>query len=183
MKFCFEDPFTQLPIPEIYSMLLPEPNTADFQSFTRISSCVSFPEDRRSGLGSWPAVLWPQHSRHDGHEQRRLSGPGRWFSRRCRSAVVGIWHSCQCAWKSASRSSVPPSRRRRSRSVVRIYASVRFEPSKINIFVKDCKRGGKDVTCMSAIVCFNITARTPISPTQEVGERKKQTNLLLCEGL
>ncbi|XP_075875483.1 integrin alpha-11a [Nelusetta ayraudi] len=56
-----------------------------------------------------------------------------------------------------------------SRSVVRIYASVRFEPSKINIFVKDCQRGGKDVTCMSAIVCFNITARTPISPTQEVG--------------
>uniref|UniRef100_A0A3B5Q1G0 Integrin, alpha 11a n=1 Tax=Xiphophorus maculatus TaxID=8083 RepID=A0A3B5Q1G0_XIPMA len=44
-----------------------------------------------------------------------------------------------------------------SRSVVRIYANVRFEPSKVNIFVKDCQRGGKDVTCMSAIVCFNIT--------------------------
>ncbi|CAG5859397.1 unnamed protein product [Menidia menidia] len=54
-------------------------------------------------------------------------------------------------------------------SVVRIYATVRFEPSKINIFVKDCQRGGKDVTCMSAIVCFNITARTAIPPTQEVG--------------
>ncbi|KAM9764765.1 integrin alpha-11a isoform 1-T1 [Menidia menidia] len=56
-----------------------------------------------------------------------------------------------------------------SQSVVRIYAAVRFEPSKINIFVKDCQRGGKDVTCMSAIVCFNITARTAIPPTQEVG--------------
>nr|XP_057944628.1 integrin alpha-11a isoform X4 [Doryrhamphus excisus] len=56
-----------------------------------------------------------------------------------------------------------------SRSVVRIYTSVRFEPSKINIFVKDCQRGGKDVTCMSAIVCFNITARTAIAATQEVG--------------
>ncbi|KAM6942884.1 integrin alpha-11a isoform 2-T2 [Xenentodon cancila] len=56
-----------------------------------------------------------------------------------------------------------------SQSVVRIYAMVRFEPSKVNIFVKDCQRGGKDVTCMSAIVCFNITARTAISPTQEVG--------------
>ncbi|KAM9409913.1 integrin alpha-11a [Pholidichthys leucotaenia] len=56
-----------------------------------------------------------------------------------------------------------------SKSVVRIYASVRFEPSKINIFVKDCQRGGKDVTCMSAIVCFNITARTAIPPTQEIG--------------
>uniref|UniRef100_A0AAQ4NSR9 Integrin, alpha 11a n=1 Tax=Gasterosteus aculeatus aculeatus TaxID=481459 RepID=A0AAQ4NSR9_GASAC len=44
-------------------------------------------------------------------------------------------------------------------SVVRIYTTVRFEPSKINIFVKDCQRGGKDVTCMSAIVCFNITMK------------------------
>ncbi|XP_061743040.1 integrin alpha-11a isoform X2 [Nerophis ophidion] len=56
-----------------------------------------------------------------------------------------------------------------SRSVVRIYTAVRFEPSKINIFVKDCQRGGKDVTCMSAIVCFNITARTAIAATQEIG--------------
>uniref|UniRef100_A0A3Q3VN57 VWFA domain-containing protein n=1 Tax=Mola mola TaxID=94237 RepID=A0A3Q3VN57_MOLML len=55
-----------------------------------------------------------------------------------------------------------------SRSVVRIYTSVRFEPSKVNIFVKDCQRGGKDVTCMSAIVCFNITARTAVPPTQEI---------------
>lgn len=56
-----------------------------------------------------------------------------------------------------------------SKGVVRIYTTVRFEPSKINIFVKDCQRGGKDVTCMSAIVCFNITARTAIPPTQEIG--------------
>ncbi|KAL4613408.1 integrin alpha-11 [Arapaima gigas] len=55
-----------------------------------------------------------------------------------------------------------------SRSVVRIYVSVRFEPSKINIFNKDCQRGGKEVTCMSAIVCLNITARTPILPNKEV---------------
>ncbi|XP_074522322.1 integrin alpha-11-like [Halichoeres trimaculatus] len=56
-----------------------------------------------------------------------------------------------------------------SQSVVRIYTSVRFEPRKVNVFVKDCQRGGKDVTCMSAIVCFNVTARTAIPPTQEVG--------------
>ncbi|XP_075326413.1 integrin alpha-11a [Odontesthes bonariensis] len=56
-----------------------------------------------------------------------------------------------------------------SQSVVRIYATVRFEPSKINIFVKDCQRAGKDVTCMSAIVCFNITARTVIPLTQKIG--------------
>uniref|UniRef100_A0A668A1Y6 Integrin, alpha 11a n=1 Tax=Myripristis murdjan TaxID=586833 RepID=A0A668A1Y6_9TELE len=55
-----------------------------------------------------------------------------------------------------------------SRSVVRIYANVRFEPNKVNIFVKDCQRGGKDVTCMSAIVCLNVTARTAIPPTQEI---------------
>ncbi|NXJ99587.1 ITA11 protein, partial [Corythaixoides concolor] len=41
-----------------------------------------------------------------------------------------------------------------SRSVVQINASIRFEPSKINIFTKDCKRNGKDATCMSAFVCF-----------------------------
>ncbi len=58
----------------------------------------------------------------------------------------------------------------RSRSVVRIHAIVRFEPSKINIFNKDCRRGGKDVTCMSAIVCLNITARTPIRASQEIGQ-------------
>ncbi|KAM9826242.1 integrin alpha-11a isoform X1 [Syngnathus typhle] len=56
-----------------------------------------------------------------------------------------------------------------SKSVVRIYTTVRFEPSKINIFVKDCQRGGKDVTCMSAIVCFNITSRTAIAATEEIG--------------
>lgn len=61
----------------------------------------------------------------------------------------------------------------RSQSVIRIHVNVRFEPSKINIFVKDCQRGGKDVTCMSAIVCFNITARTAILPTQEIGEPVK----------
>uniref|UniRef100_A0A9J8D840 Integrin, alpha 11a n=1 Tax=Cyprinus carpio carpio TaxID=630221 RepID=A0A9J8D840_CYPCA len=57
-----------------------------------------------------------------------------------------------------------------SRSVVRIHATVRFEPSKINIFNKDCRRGGKDVTCMSAIVCLNVTARTPNRASQEIGQ-------------
>ncbi|XP_061855845.1 integrin alpha-11 isoform X2 [Colius striatus] len=41
-----------------------------------------------------------------------------------------------------------------SRSVVQINASIRFEPPKINIFTKDCRRNGKDATCMSAFVCF-----------------------------
>lgn len=70
-------------------------------------------------------------------------------------------------------SSVTPVCPHRSQSVVRIYTTIRFEPSKVNIFVKDCQRGGKDVTCMSAIVCFNITGRTAIPPTQEVGKPVK----------
>lgn len=66
----------------------------------------------------------------------------------------------------------------RSRSVIRIHATVRFEPSKVNIFNKDCRRGGKDVTCMSAIVCLNVTARTVVKPTQEVGQSSKLFILL-----
>ncbi|XP_060611368.2 integrin alpha-11 [Anolis sagrei] len=41
-----------------------------------------------------------------------------------------------------------------SRSVVRVNASLRFEPFKINIFNKDCVRNGKDATCLSAFLCF-----------------------------
>uniref|UniRef100_A0ACB8E540 Integrin alpha-11 n=1 Tax=Sphaerodactylus townsendi TaxID=933632 RepID=A0ACB8E540_9SAUR len=41
-----------------------------------------------------------------------------------------------------------------SRSVVRIRASVQFDPLKINIFNKDCTRNGKEATCLSALVCF-----------------------------
>ncbi|XP_028813944.1 integrin alpha-11-like isoform X2 [Denticeps clupeoides] len=55
-----------------------------------------------------------------------------------------------------------------SRSVVRIHVSMRFEPTKINIFNKDCNRGGKDVTCMSAIVCLRVTPKTYMPPTQEI---------------
>ncbi|TRY55700.1 hypothetical protein DNTS_010275 [Danionella cerebrum] len=58
-----------------------------------------------------------------------------------------------------------------SRSVIRIHSTVRFEPSKINTFNKDCQRGGKDVTCMSAIVCVNVTAQTPINPEQQIALR------------
>ncbi|KAJ8252301.1 hypothetical protein COCON_G00216130 [Conger conger] len=57
----------------------------------------------------------------------------------------------------------------RSRSVIHIGISVKFEPRKINIFNKDCRRGGRDVTCMAAVVCFNITATTAIPASQEVG--------------
>ncbi|KAI4887714.1 hypothetical protein NFI96_026551 [Prochilodus magdalenae] len=55
-----------------------------------------------------------------------------------------------------------------SRSVVRVHLSVDFEPSKINVFNKDCVRGGKEVTCMAAIACVTVRARTPVAKTQGV---------------
>ncbi|KAM8861054.1 integrin alpha-11 [Synchiropus picturatus] len=47
-----------------------------------------------------------------------------------------------------------------SRGVVRIRARLTFEPEKVNIFNKDCRRGGKDVTCMSVTVCLSLESRT-----------------------
>ncbi|NWY60232.1 ITA11 protein, partial [Chionis minor] len=91
-----------------------------------------------------------------------------------------------------------------SRSVVQVNASIRFEPSKINIFTKDCKRNGKDATCMSAFVCFTavflsahfqsaslalrynatIDERryTPRAHLDESGERHTQKGLVLPAG-
>uniref|UniRef100_A0A8C5CFZ9 Integrin, alpha 11a n=1 Tax=Gadus morhua TaxID=8049 RepID=A0A8C5CFZ9_GADMO len=59
-----------------------------------------------------------------------------------------------------------------SRSVVRINANIRFEPNKVNIFVKDCQRGGKDVTCMSAIVCLNNGIIKTIKYNVSIAERR-----------
>uniref|UniRef100_A0A8C1J8H6 Integrin, alpha 11b n=1 Tax=Cyprinus carpio TaxID=7962 RepID=A0A8C1J8H6_CYPCA len=56
-----------------------------------------------------------------------------------------------------------------SRSVVRVGISIHFEPSKINVFNKDCIRGGREVSCMLATVCLNITPRTPITDPKTVG--------------
>ncbi|XP_020504508.1 integrin alpha-11 isoform X2 [Labrus bergylta] len=47
-----------------------------------------------------------------------------------------------------------------SRGVVRIQAKLTFEPEKVNIFNKDCRRGGKEVTCMSVIVCLTLDSMT-----------------------
>ncbi|XP_072421358.1 integrin alpha-11a isoform X1 [Chiloscyllium punctatum] len=48
-----------------------------------------------------------------------------------------------------------------SRSIIQVNASMRFEPRKINIFNKDCKRNGKECSCMSLSVCFTVTAKSP----------------------
>ncbi|NWU95774.1 ITA11 protein, partial [Upupa epops] len=91
-----------------------------------------------------------------------------------------------------------------SRSVVQINASIRFEPPKINIFTKDCKRNGKDATCMSAFVCltavflsahfqsasvalhYNTTIDerryTPRAFLDQSGERQVHRELLLPAG-
>lgn len=62
-----------------------------------------------------------------------------------------------------------------SRGVVRIEASLTFEPQKINVFNKDCRRGGKEVTCMSAIVCLSLDTRsgtrTRTGTRTDVGEQ------------
>ncbi|KAM9853951.1 integrin alpha-11-like [Aulostomus maculatus] len=47
-----------------------------------------------------------------------------------------------------------------SRGVVRIQTTLTFEPEKVNIFNKDCWRGGKEVTCMSVTVCLRVNSRT-----------------------
>ncbi|KAK5866769.1 hypothetical protein PBY51_011317 [Eleginops maclovinus] len=47
-----------------------------------------------------------------------------------------------------------------SRGVVRIQAKLTFEPEKVNMFHKDCRRGGKEVTCMSVTVCLSLDSRT-----------------------
>ncbi|XP_068954318.1 integrin alpha-11 [Petaurus breviceps papuanus] len=62
-----------------------------------------------------------------------------------------------------------------SRSVVQINASIHFEPSKINIFHKDCKRNGKDSTCMVAFLCFLPIFLSPHFQTATVGIKYNAT--------
>ncbi|XP_041324796.1 integrin alpha-11 [Pyrgilauda ruficollis] len=62
-----------------------------------------------------------------------------------------------------------------SRSVVQINASLRFEPPKINIFTKDCRRNGKEATCMRAFVCFTALFLSTHFQTASVGLRYNTT--------
>ncbi|KAM3870714.1 integrin alpha-11 [Diretmus argenteus] len=59
-----------------------------------------------------------------------------------------------------------------SRGAVRIQAKLTFEPEKVNIFNKDCRRGGKDVTCMFVTVCIRTDARTDTSKDARKDARK-----------
>uniref|UniRef100_A0A8C5A2E3 Integrin, alpha 11b n=1 Tax=Gadus morhua TaxID=8049 RepID=A0A8C5A2E3_GADMO len=51
-----------------------------------------------------------------------------------------------------------------SRSVLRISSRVTFEPEKVNLFHKDCQRGGREVSCMSLSVCLLARTAAP-APT------------------
>ncbi|XP_078283541.1 integrin alpha-11-like [Rhinoraja longicauda] len=48
-----------------------------------------------------------------------------------------------------------------SRSIIQVNASMRFEPAKINIFNKNCRRNDKECSCMTVFICFTVTAKTP----------------------
>ncbi|KAM4748622.1 integrin alpha-11 [Rhinophrynus dorsalis] len=48
-----------------------------------------------------------------------------------------------------------------TRSVVQINATIRFEPEKINIFSKECRRNGREATCMAAFICFSPIFKAP----------------------
>lgn len=54
--------------------------------------------------------------------------------------------------------------------MVRIQAGLRFEPQKVNVFNKDCRRGGKEVTCMSLTACLSLRSRSGAMATEGVGE-------------
>ncbi|XP_025774972.1 integrin alpha-11 [Puma concolor] len=62
-----------------------------------------------------------------------------------------------------------------SRPVVQINASLHFEPSKINIFHRDCKRSGRDATCLAAFLCFTPVFLAPHFKTDTVGIRYNAT--------
>uniref|UniRef100_A0A8C4LG14 Integrin subunit alpha 11 n=1 Tax=Equus asinus TaxID=9793 RepID=A0A8C4LG14_EQUAS len=62
-----------------------------------------------------------------------------------------------------------------SRPVVQINASLHFEPSKINIFHRDCKRNGRDATCLAAFLCFTPVFLAPNFQTATVGIRYNAT--------
>ncbi|XP_060031684.1 integrin alpha-11 [Erinaceus europaeus] len=41
-----------------------------------------------------------------------------------------------------------------ARPVLRLNASLHFEPPKINLFQRDCRRNGRDATCLAAVLCL-----------------------------
>ncbi|XP_075463988.1 integrin alpha-10 isoform X3 [Ascaphus truei] len=49
----------------------------------------------------------------------------------------------------------------RSRSIVRVNASLQITPPSINMAQKSCRRHGKESVCLNATVCFAVTSKSP----------------------
>ncbi|XP_063295599.1 integrin alpha-10 [Pelobates fuscus] len=49
----------------------------------------------------------------------------------------------------------------RSRSIVRVNASLQINPSTINMVQKNCLRHGKESVCLNATLCFSVTSKSP----------------------
>lgn len=69
----------------------------------------------------------------------------------------------------------------RSRGVVQIHTRLVFQPEKVNVFNKDCLRGGVDVSCMSLSVCLSLSATTRSPPAAHVGESEAGRSRASCE--
>lgn len=86
------------------------------------------------------------------------------------AAAQGQRWRCSLHLRSTPPLSCCPLRPTRARPVVQINASLRFEPPRINIFHKDCKRSGRDATCLAAFLCFTPVFLAPYFQTADVGE-------------
>ncbi|KAG8432048.1 hypothetical protein GDO86_019515 [Hymenochirus boettgeri] len=49
----------------------------------------------------------------------------------------------------------------RSRSIVRVNASLQVAPPSINMIHKNCQRHGKESVCLNMTLCFSVTSRSP----------------------
>lgn len=58
----------------------------------------------------------------------------------------------------------------RSRGVVRVQAGLLFQPEKVDVSNKDCRRGGKAAACMAVTVCLSLSSRTSATATVGAGE-------------
>ncbi|CAF88679.1 unnamed protein product, partial [Tetraodon nigroviridis] len=52
-----------------------------------------------------------------------------------------------------------------SRGVVRVQAGLLFQPEKVDVSNKDCRRGGKAAACMAVTVCLSLSSRTSATAT------------------
>lgn len=126
------------------------------------------------------AVFWSKSSRRVGRERGRAGRPRRGSTGGCRHHLVrppltdtrGPRNQTSDGSRALTRLTF-----NRSRGVVRIQATLTFEPEKINIFNKDCRRGGKEVTCMSVIVCLSLDFRTRTRTKSGADVGKPRTSL------